>query len=389
MNRLDDLNRTERYFTSTLLGGLLLHNELDGTRNFLNWLGRNKHLKFFPVTDSNIKTWENSDKIPENIEVVTELNIKREIGHYGETLDDLDLSELSSKQNVPDVVIVYGKFLIVIEGKFFVKGQNQSMIENQLQMQKEEISVIVDYLKPQIEYVSHIFLGPQNMEGMQNCDLCLTWKDIEDFSAELLGKEHYITTRLKNANMRYAEYNVSFSGDRVNYSSSCSYDQIKELCRKEGNNIRVGFQGGERALIEADYYNLLSRKFKWDYTENSIGKKNLRNWLPGNLFLLRLEELEQNKRPALGRIKSVNQPVSRKNYAGKTYLQGIITLTAEHGDDLLIGFSGGINALRNTPRTKLETRQYKYDFVGNRTGKKVSSNWLRGIEFMGVVKGKI
>ncbi len=42
MKRLDDINRTERYFTSTLLGGLLLHNKLDGTRKFLNWLGIKK-----------------------------------------------------------------------------------------------------------------------------------------------------------------------------------------------------------------------------------------------------------------------------------------------------------------------------------------------------------
>jgi len=386
MNRLDDLNRTERYFTSTLLGGLLLYNELDGTRQFLNWLGKIKQFKFSQVYSEGYMKWLESKELPDHIEVVTELNIKREIGHYGETLDELDLTELSSKQNVPDVVIVYGKYLIVIEGKFFVKGQSHSMIETQLQMQKEEISVMVDYLKPQ--NVSHIFLGPEKMTGMQNCDLCLTWKDIEEFSADLLGKGHYITTRLKNANQRYAEYNVSFSDERINYSSSYSYDQIKELCRQEGNKIRVGFQGGEKALILADHYHLLVRKFKWDYTENSIGKKNLKNWLPGSLFLTRLEEIERTRSPRPDRIQSMPQEQSRRNYSGKTDLHGIISLIAEHGDDLFIGFTGGINALRNTPRTKLENRPFKYDFAKNSVGKKNRSNWLRGSEFMMVLKEK-
>jgi hypothetical protein len=388
MNRLDDLNRTERYFTSTLLGGLLLYNELDGTRQLLNWLRQHKEFNFTSTKGEDVVKWQETEKLPEHIEVVTELNIKREIGHYGETLAEIDLAELSSKQNVPDVVIVYGKYLIVIEGKFFVKGQSQFMIETQLQMQKEEIVVMVDYLKPQIEYVCHIFLGPQNMEGMQNCELCLTWKDIEEFSAELLGQDHYITIRLKNANQRYAECNVSFSGERINYSSSCSYDQIKELCGQEGNKIRVGFQGGEKALIVADHYHLLVRKFKWDYTENSIGKKNLKNWLPGSLFLTRLEEIERTRSPRPDRIQSMPQEQSRRNYSGKTDLHGIISLIAEHGDDLFIGFTGGINALRNTPRTKLENRPFKYDFAKNSVGKKNRSNWLRGSEFMMVLKEK-
>ena len=386
MGRLDDLNRTERYFTSTLLGGLLLHNKLEGTREFLNWLGRNKALRLIPTGGhgDNI-SWQESYILPEHIEVTTELNIKREIGHYGETLEGLDLADLSQKQNVPDVVIVYGEVLIVIEGKFFVKGQGSAMIDSQLNLQKEEMTIMVDYLNPEIRYTCHIFLGPDDSLDLSNCDLSITWKDIEEFSTKLLGNKHYITERLRNANKRYAKYNTPSTGDRLNYNAKCSFMQIIELCREEGDNIRVGFHGGERVLIQTGYQSLLNRKFKWDYTENSIGKKNLKNWLPGNLFLLRIEELSKNKQSP-----TLNEPIIpkqiSKNYHDKTNLNGILSLCAKHGDNLLIGFSGGLNAMINTPKSKLDTRMYKYDFVENSTGKKTNSNWINGNEFMRLLR---
>jgi len=97
------------------------------------------------------------------------------------------------------------------------------------------------------------------------------------------------------------------------------------------------------------------------------------------------------------RSKNANQRYSKyntsipgdsRNYYGKTNLQGIIALISEHGDDLLIGFTGGKNTLRNTPKSRLDTRPFKYDFVKSSTGKKTSSNWIRGSEFMKGVEGE-
>ena len=44
MKRIDDLNRTERYFTSTLLPALLFTDNLNGVIKFLNWLTETKKL---------------------------------------------------------------------------------------------------------------------------------------------------------------------------------------------------------------------------------------------------------------------------------------------------------------------------------------------------------
>lgn len=386
MNRLDDLNRTERYFTSTLFGSLLLYEDLQGTRKFLNWLGAKKKITLTPIhTDSKKINWQSSEKLPDHVEVVTELNIKREIGHYGETLNEIELSELSAKQNVPDVIIIYGEILIVIEGKFFVKGQSRAFIDNQLLLQKEEIQIMIDYLKPLIKYSSHIYLGPETDMHLKNCDLCITWKDIQKFSSILVGEKHYITERLKLANRRYSKFNASKESDRINYNAKCDFNEIIKLCKQEGNNVRIGYHGGEHALIQSNLSELQYRKFKWDYTNNPIGKKNLKNWLPGNLFLMRIEEVMKNKKNR-SLNQSTSKQVRKKNYADKTDFDGIISLCAKHGYNLLIGFSGGKNALINASKTKLQTRRYKYDFRENNIGKKNRRNWLSGDEFIRLLK---
>lgn len=388
MNRLDDLNRTERYFTSTLLGGLLLYNNLEGVREFLNWLGRAQSLKLYPIIGGDSISWQASEILPEHVEIITELNIKRELGHYGKKLKDKELSGLSPKQNVPDVVIVYDQALIVIEGKFFVRNQGSSFIDNQLALQKEEIALMVNYLNPEIEYTCHIFLGPENSCHLSNCDLAITWKDIEDFSREWVGGNHYITHRLKNARERYNQYNASVSdADRINYKAINSLAEVKKLCREYGSAIWVGYQGGEKELIHNDYHTLLHRKFKWDYRDDPTGKKVLQNWIPGDLFLMRSNELElaSGKTSGSASERASNNGQS-KNYFDKTNFNGIISLCSEHGDNLIIGINGGANVMINTPRDKLENRWYKYDFKDRALGKKKASNWLSASEFMRILR---
>jgi hypothetical protein len=66
----------------------------------------------------------------------------------------------------------------------------------------------------------------------------------------------------------------------------------------------------------------------------------------------------------------------------------IITLCQEHGDDIVIGFTGGWNAFANTPMEKLRSRShYKWDYARN-MGKKKRSDWLRGKSVLQVLARK-
>ena len=121
------------------------------------------------------------------------------------------------------------------------------------------------------------------------------------------------------------------------------------------------------------------RKFKWDNVNNLKGKKERKNWLPGDVFLMRINEISSNSS-----INQTNRIINKrsKNYAGKAGLSEIISLCNKFGKEVQIGFSGGKNILLNTAKEKIRARIYKYDFIKNSTGKKNKSNWINGEEFI-------
>jgi hypothetical protein len=382
MKRLDNLCRSERYFTSTLLAGLLLYDDLEGLYKFLQWLINEKNLM--------LNLLNGSDKIPltlplekpDHIEVITEFNVKRELKHYSENISSNP--EEWKGQNVPDVIIVYGDVLIVIEAKFFVKGQTPEYIDNQLLRQKEEIRLMLDYIKPQIQYWHHMYLGP-NKISLNNCDFQLTWEEIEVFSNELLGSDAYISTRLKFANSNYlSRYKPSDSSKM--YSGKCSYGDILELCKKEGDKIVVGFTGGYTELINREYSYLVARDYKWDHYDSLQGKISA-NWLKGTLFLNAVSNLaRQNSKTGSSYARKVSS--KGRNYIDKADFDEIKLMCKKHGFDILIGFSGGKDKLKETSLKELMTRKFKYDFKNNLQGKKTSNNWINGTAFLNFINQK-
>ena len=385
MKRLDDLNRTERYFTSTLFGGLLIHNDLLGVRKFLTWLINEKEVFLHVVGDPNAKPrFVLPVAVPEHIEVNTEFNTKRDLKYYNKPSTDLDVSNFSERQNVPDVIIIYGEALIVIEGKFFVSGQTATVIDQQLQMQKEEIELMIDYLKPQIKYWLHIYLGPNPIK-LSNCDLQLTWNEIELFSKVFLGDHHYITERLHYANVRYFEKNMP-STDKYNYSGKCSFSEIVRLCENEGDKIIVGFTGGISGLYSSDYNNLVYRDFKWDNHKNIAGK-TITNWLNGTKFLQIINKLAKNNN-SVSKSTNLNSQTKSRNYTDTADFAEIKALCRTYSENILVGFTGGKNGLQIASLTDLENRKFKYDFKNKLQGKKTMSNWINGLAFHNIIVQK-
>src|SRR5271166_6708476 len=137
VRRFDDLVRSERYFTATLLPLLLFHNNLEGVRHFIDLVEKKT------ITERN-RDGDRGQKVGtkydfQEVEVITEFHIARDLGFAGLPLDvpvwrggegasaepsreapNIGPSEEDEpKKDPPDVVIVAGPELVVFEGKFF------------------------------------------------------------------------------------------------------------------------------------------------------------------------------------------------------------------------------------------------------------------------------
>ena len=77
------------------------------------------------------------------------------------------------------------------------------------------------------------------------------------------------------------------------------------------------------------------------------------------------------------------------NFKGKLPFQEIINLSKTLGDSIVIGFSGGREALENSPLAYLEQRLFKWDDVKHGLGKKDRRNWIPGKTFTWIIERKI
>ncbi len=58
-----------------------------------------------------------------------------------------------------------------------------------------------------------------------------------------------------------------------------------EKCRREGNNVMVGYTGGAAKLQARAAEGLQSRPFKWDRADDPLPPKVPCNWIPAARFL--------------------------------------------------------------------------------------------------------
>lgn len=79
--------------------------------------------------------------------------------------------------------------------------------------------------------------------------------------------------------------------ERNNYQGRDAYQEILDRCKREGNSIIVGFNGGSNALKTSDLAYLQARSYKWDSAKQAKGCKEHKNWIPGYEFLLQIEKL--------------------------------------------------------------------------------------------------
>ena len=288
--RIDDICRTERYYTATLLPLILLNEDFSGLLTFLETLA-SKGVQAVKVRNqAPTALW--SDEKLDHVELVTEMDIVRDVKFYSSWIDGLDKVAVDKLDMVrPDVVIIINSLLLVIEGKFFGDPQSQQDAKEQIQAQRRIIEgIILQFPGYEFDRYCHIYLSAEShlTPTEIECHAVLTWEDIKQLSEQVIGANHYVTQRLAKAiDLHQLVFNKSKDTTRKigqNYRGKLSLSDIVVKCQIEGNDIIVGYFGGASALRKANPKTLTNRRFKWDSAKDPIQPKNLRNWIHGNDF---------------------------------------------------------------------------------------------------------
>jgi hypothetical protein len=294
---LDDICRTERYYTATLLPIILFHNSFQGLREFIALLMAKGTLQtLYSGKKEKIATDPNELK---RIEIVTEMDIVRDVKYYANWIEGLESIAVEEGKTLrPDVVLIADDLLIVIEGKFFdgsPSATKHSEIGKQISDQRTVIEqILLKYPNYGFKGYCHLFLSQK--EDIQaeriGCHAAITWQDIADLSERVLGRGHYVTHRLQRAiELYYLVLGMDKTkGSRKNYRGKKNLSSILADCKKYKDEFLVGFTGGVAKLKQKKSPDLDAYKFKWDYLSDPIGRKLPRNWIPGSTFFETIKE---------------------------------------------------------------------------------------------------
>jgi len=294
--RFDDLVRSERYFTATLLPTVLFHNKLEGVRRFVDLVEKNAKTEHYK--DGKQLTKRDLKYDFDDVEVITEFHIARDLKFYDRKLDvtawgggevasaepphearDVEPSEEDEpRKDAPDVVIVSGQELVVCEGKFF-DGFNIKGLNEQLCSQRRQVRHL--FLNRQIRAYRHVAILPYVPTMAVDADAVIKWGDIATLAEDFMPN-HYVTVRLRNAVGRYPEDDPG-----IFFDGKLSFDDMRKKCREFrdlGKEIYVGHAGGEAALLKWSLLEAESKLWKWRQ-EKTKGKIILGNWLSGERWL--------------------------------------------------------------------------------------------------------
>jgi hypothetical protein len=307
--RLDALVRSERYFTATLLPAILFHDDLRGLGAFLELVDSRARRQDGCATERDRSgnaaprrqghpTWR-----PETVEVITEFHIARDLAFAGKlgTADTASPSGQASereKRDAPDLVIVLDDELVVCEGKFF-DPCDLTTFNRQLRSQRRQVRYLFT-VRPGLRAYRHVTILPVEFNEPPDCDAVLTWSDIADLAAQVLGPVHYVTGRLGAAVERYQA--LVGDPDVKNYDAVLSLDAMLERCRVFGDAIHVGHAGGEANLLRRPLAYLEGKPWRCRDPRTNTGVAIPKNWILGTRFV---ELIERRREHAAAANRSV------------------------------------------------------------------------------------
>ena len=287
IGRFDGIVRTERYFSATLLPAVLMHNGFTGLRQFVILLdakatterdaaGNLKPKRNHPEPDATDHA--NSPQI------ITEFHISRDLDYAGFSLDPAFKEE---HLDVPDLVLIWHNRLIVCEAKFFTSF-NLTTLNQQLSSQRQQVSHPLE-ARPELTGYLHVALLPQDLGDQLDCNAVVTWREVGDLSGSVLGDNHYVTQRIKNAVERWDE--STRDSESLNYDGVDTLDDVILRCLKHGDRVEIGHIGGPGNLRMKPPEYVRQRLWKWRNPETNTGRTVRRNWIPGGTFMRAIAEV--------------------------------------------------------------------------------------------------
>lgn len=277
MTRFDDIARSERYFTATLLPVILFHawDSRVGLNNFINLIDSKS-------SEVGTERSPSGERVPIGTreyggfidpEIISEFHIARDLRRP--RVDN-------ERRDAPDIVVISGTELIVCEAKFFDRF-NTDDLNTQLQSQREKIRYLFSD-RPDIRAYRHIVIVPRIPRQSIDADAVLTWQDIATLSANTLGHSHYVTKRFEASLSKYNA--IIVDPDKQNYNGTLSLKDMIAKCQESGPGIQIGYdKGGASGLLTLDIEAIRRRpRWKWRDNDNN-GVIDARNWMTGSVWL--------------------------------------------------------------------------------------------------------
>lgn len=266
----DQVARSERYFTASLLTHLLMINDFCGMKQLIRYL--------FEIDDIN-----------GNFEIVSELDPLRDGSPYNDVIKQL--YKRKGRVAVPDLFIRYGEKIIVIEAKFFT-DPNDINLEKQIMLQKQAIELAIDETEYSGYDILHCLLTIKEQQIAIDGLKTLTWDKILELieqsneNNEKPTDFYYALNTIKGAIER-AKEELETSGTRRTVICD-RYNSLAELLNalptlmKEGK-VFFGFTGGERELMQTSIESLENRNH---YKVSDLPWS--KNWLTLDLLIKRI-----------------------------------------------------------------------------------------------------
>ena len=230
--------------------------------------------------------------------------------------------------------------------------------------------------RPGLRAYRHVAIVPAEFSTPLDADAVLTWADLADLSRAVLGSDHYVTLRLRNAVDRYQR--VAGEPGVRNYDGILPLDAILLKCAVE-SEIEVGHTGGENALVERGLSYAQSKAWKWRDPRVNEGVAEQRNWIRCDRFAHVIESMSAGKaRTPAGEIS--NAPV--KNYDGVLSFEEVIDLARERGNSIQVGHTGGEADLRIRGLPYMRGKRWKWRDPKTNRGIAQANNWIGAERFI-------
>jgi hypothetical protein len=286
-SRFDDLVRTERYFSATLLPLVLFHGTFNGLRSFVRLVDeRTTHERRADGTA--VPRSKKYTRLPEPLggdwlEFITEFHIARDLRAGNQVPLDDDPADERPKRDAPDVVIVLGDEVLVCEAKFFGRWTADD-VAAQMASQRAQIAHLFA-ARPSLRAYRHIALLPRPIP--LDIDAVVTWQEIAHLASSLRPIPEYAAERLAHAAARYAPPGNprvrNWDGSRLPLPELIVHIQERQA---QGQRTQIGYDGGLPKLRLATPAELESRRlWKWRDPDTNQGPVAPEHWISDERFL--------------------------------------------------------------------------------------------------------